>query len=165
MSARCSLYTGERLQLVMASTPTEKVWWLGVLYAGRNIAMTIHDDTPVPLLGNGPNVSGLASPVNLPRGAYDWIDMTVISNHNNKNMTEWRLSFCDTSPSSKSLLQTHRRQQLKSSKKHVCHGCTSWCGSMVPTNERENDCRHRTEAINNTILMVRLMKASATGCE
>jgi hypothetical protein len=112
--------TGERLQLVTASTPKDKVWWLGVLYAGRNIAMTVHDDTPVPLLGTGSNVSGLSSPVNLPRGAYDWIDMTAYYQPQQQNMTEWRFSFCDTSPSSKSQVET-RGRQLKSSTKKERH--------------------------------------------
>ncbi|CAB9501191.1 expressed unknown protein [Seminavis robusta] len=91
-------HTDERLQL----TIHKQLLWLGVVYAGRSIAMTIND-VAVPLQGNGAVVSGLASPVNLPRGGHDWIDITKFAGASSqqfltssKQAPSYRLSFCDT---------------------------------------------------------------------
>ena len=86
--------TENRLTLVVAEPNLQ---WLGLVTAGTQIALQING-IPVPLAGDGTVVSGLASPVNLPRANLDWIPLLGPNVYARGGNGTYRLELCDTTP-------------------------------------------------------------------
>jgi len=92
---RLPLCSENYLELVLVEP---RLKWLGLVTAGAFIRLQINGKA-TELSGNGSIVSGLASPVNLPRANYDWVAVyasNMIDKNKNKGMI--LLELCDSSP-------------------------------------------------------------------